>query len=343
MGLFGFHADMGIDLGTASVLVYIKGKGIVLNEPSVVATDNTRHKLLAVGEEARKMIGRTPGNIVATRPLRDGVISDYDVTERMLRYFIRKALGRRGSILRPRVVVCIPCEATEVEKRAVKDAAASAGAGKVYLIEEPVAAAIGAGLDISVASGSMIVDIGGGTTDVAVISLGGMVVRSEIKIAGDKFDEAIVRYIRKVHKIMIGERTAEQLKIEIGTAFPRNEQVSMDIRGRDLVSGLPKNVTITSDEMMEALQEPVDAIVDCVHSVLERTPPELSSDIINKGIIMTGGGSLLHGLDQLIESKTSVPTTVADDPVSCVVKGTGRSLEDMDKYGDVLTFANMDL
>lgn len=334
---------MGIDLGTASVLVYIKGKGIVLNEPSVVATDNSKHRLLAVGEEARQMIGRTPGNIIATRPLRDGVISDYDVTERMLRYFIRKALGRRGSLLRPRVVICIPCEATEVEKRAVKDAALSAGAGKVYLIEEPVAAAIGAGLDISVASGNMVVDIGGGTTDVAVISLGGMVVRSEIKIAGDKFDEAIVRYIRKAHKIMIGERTAEQLKIEIGTAFPVEEQLSMDIRGRDLVSGLPKNVTITSDEMMEALQEPVNAIIDCVHSVLERTPPELSSDIINKGIIMTGGGSLLHGLDQLINSKTSVPTVVADDPVSCVAKGTGRSLEDLDKYSDVLTFANMDL
>jgi cell shape determining protein, MreB/Mrl family len=338
MGFFGLNADMGMDLGTASVLVYIKGKGIVLNEPSVVATDSSRHnKLLAVGEEARQMIGRTPGNIIATRPLRDGVISDYDVTERMMRYFIRKALGRRGTILRPRVVVCIPCEATEVEKRAVKDAAYSAGAGKVYLIEEPVAAAIGAGLDISVASGSMVVDIGGGTTDVAVISLGGMVVRSSIKIAGDKFDEAIVRYIRKVHKIMIGDRTAEQLKIEIGTAYPREEDVCLDIKGRDLVSGLPKNITITSQEMMEALEEPVYAIVDCVHSVLERTPPELAADIINKGILMTGGGSLLHGLDKLIQSKTSVPTKVAEDAISCVARGTGKTLEDLDKYGDMLS------
>lgn len=337
MGFLGFNTDMGIDLGTASVLVYIKGKGIVLNEPSVVATDNSRKRLLAVGEEARQMIGRTPGNIIATRPLRDGVISDYDVTERMLRYFIRKALGRRGSILRPRVVVCIPCEATEVEKRAVKDAALSAGAGKVYLIEEPVAAAIGAGLDISVASGNMVIDIGGGTTDVSVISLGGMVVRSMIKIAGDKFDEAIVRYIRKVHKIMIGERTAEQLKIEIGTAYPREKDVTLDIRGRDLVSGLPKNVTVTSEEMREALEEPVYAIVDCVHSVLERTPPELSADIINKGIVMTGGGSLLHGLATLIESKTHVPTRVADDAICCVAKGTGAALEDLDKYGEVLS------
>lgn len=342
MGSFGFNADMGIDLGTASVLVYIKGKGIVLNEPSVVATDNSKHRLLAVGEEARQMIGRTPGNIVATRPLRDGVISDYDVTERMLRYFIRKALGRRGSILRPRVVICIPCEATEVEKRAVKDAALSAGAGKVYLIEEPVAAAIGAGLDISVASGNMLVDIGGGTTDVAVISLGGMVVRQEMKIAGDKFDEAIVRYIRRVHKIMIGERTSEQLKIEIGTAYPREEELSMDIRGRDLVSGLPKNVTITSEEMREALEEPVFSIVDCVHSVLERTPPELAADIIDKGILMTGGGSLLHGLDQLIESRTNVPTRVAEDAISCVAKGTGKTLEDLDKYGDMLSDADAD-
>ncbi|HBM76078.1 MAG TPA: rod shape-determining protein, partial [Clostridiaceae bacterium] len=274
MGFLGMSNDVGIDLGTASVLVYIRGKGIVLNEPSVVATDSSKKNVLAIGEEARQMIGRTPGNIIATRPLKDGVISDYDVTEKMLRHFIRKAMGRRGSILRPRVAVCIPCEATEVEKRAVKDAALSAGAGKVCLIEEPVAAAIGAGLDISKASGSLIIDIGGGTTDVAVISLGGMVVRSCLKIAGDKFDEAIVRYIRKKHNVMIGERTSEELKINIGTAFPREENISMDIRGRDLVTGLPKNISVTSEEMREALEEPVFAIVDCVHSVLERTPPE---------------------------------------------------------------------
>ena len=342
MGFLGFNTDMGIDLGTASILVYIKGKGIVLNEPSVVATDNNKHKLLAVGEEARQMIGRTPGNIIATRPMRDGVISDYDVTERMLRYFIRKALGRRGSILRPRVVICVPCEATEVEKRAVKDAALSAGAGKVYLIEEPVAAAIGAGLDISKASGCMIVDIGGGTSDIAVISLGGMVVRASIKIAGDKFDEAIIRYIRKAHKIMIGERTAEDLKKCVGTAYPREENISMDIRGRDLVTGLPKNITITSEEMREAIEEPVYAIVDCVHSVLERTPPELASDIINRGIVMTGGGSLLNGLCTLIESRTGVPTTVANDAICCVALGTGKVLEDLDKFADMLSFADND-
>lgn len=342
MGFLGFNKDVGIDLGTATVLVYIRGKGIVLNEPSVVATDNTKRNVLAVGEEARQMIGRTPGNIIATRPLKDGVISDYDVTERMLRHFIKKAMGRRGGLVRPRVVVCIPCEATEVEKRAVKDAALSAGAGKVYLIEEPVAAAIGAGLDISRASGSMVVDIGGGTTDVAVLSLGGMVVRSSIKVAGDKFDEAIVRYIRKKHNIMIGERTSEELKINIGTAYPREEEVSMDIRGRDLVSGLPKNITVSSEEMREALEEPVYAIVDCVHSVLERTPPELASDIINKGIIMTGGGSLLHGLDRLIQSRTNVPTKVADDAVCCVAMGTGKVLEDLDMYAEILSFIEND-
>lgn len=342
MGFLGFNKDVGIDLGTATVLVYIRGKGIVLKEPSVVATDNTRRTVLAVGEEARQMIGRTPGNIIATRPMKDGVISDYDVTERMLRHFIRKAMGKRGGFLRPRVVVCIPCEATEVEKRAVKDAALSAGAGKVYLIEEPVAAAIGAGLDISKASGSMVIDIGGGTTDVAVISLGGMVVRSSLKVAGDKFDEAIIRYIRKKHNVMIGERTAEELKINIGTAFPREEDVSMDIRGRDLVSGLPKNISVASEEMREALEEPVFAIVDCVHSVLERTPPELSSDIINKGIIMTGGGSLLNGLDKLIQSKTNVPTKVANDAVCCVALGTGKVLENLDEYADVLSLVEND-
>lgn len=336
MGFFG--TDIGIDLGTASILVFIKGKGIVLKEPSVVATDNTKRKVLAVGEEARQMIGRTPGNIIATRPLRDGVISDYDVTERMLRHFIRKARGNRTGLLRPRVIVCIPCEATEVEKRAVKDAALSAGAGKVYLIEEPIAAAIGAGLDISKASGSMIVDIGGGTTDVAVLSLGGMVVRSSIKVAGDKFDEALIRYIRKKHNIMIGERTAEELKINIGTAYPREEDLSMDIRGRDLVTGLPKNISTTSEEMREALEECTMSIVDCVHSVLEKTPPELAADIINRGIVMTGGGSLLHGLDKLIQSRTGVATNVADDPISCVALGTGKVLEDLDKYAEVLSF-----
>lgn len=334
MGLFGISNDMGIDLGTASVLVFIKGKGIVLKEPSVVALDKDTNRILEVGEEARKMIGRTPGNIVATRPLRDGVISDYDTTERMLKYFIRKSYGSRGWG-KPRVVVCIPCEATEVEKRAVRDAALNAGARKVYLIEEPIAAAIGAGLDISRPSGCMVVDIGGGTTDVAVISLGGMVVRSSIKIAGDKFDEAIVRYIRKEFKIMIGERTSEDLKINIGCAFKRDEDISMEVRGRDLISGLPKNILVTSEGLREALEETVNAIAECVHSVLEKTPPELAADISDRGILMTGGGSMLWGLDKFLEYKTKVPVRVADEAISCVVLGTGKSLNFLDKLSEL--------
>jgi rod shape-determining protein MreB len=322
--------DMGIDLGTATVLVYMKNKGVILKEPSVVAIDKTTNKVLAVGEEARKMIGRTPGNIVAIRPLRDGVISDYDITEKMLKHFIKKACGNRR-ISAPRIMVCVPCEATEVEKRAVQDAAANAGSKKVSLIEEPLAAAIGAGLDITKANGNMIIDIGGGTTDIAVISLGGMVVRQSIKVAGDKFDDAIIRYIRKKHKLMIGERTAEDLKINIGSAFKRDGEVSMEIRGRDLISGLPKNVTVTSEEMRDALREPVMAIAECTHSVLEKTPPELAADIMEKGIVMTGGGSLLNGLDALIESVTKVPVYVAEDAVSCVAIGTGKALEYFDK------------
>jgi rod shape-determining protein MreB len=324
---------MGIDLGTATVLVYIKNKGVILKEPSVVAIDKTNNKVLAVGEEARKMIGRTPGNIVAIRPLRDGVISDYDITEKMLKHFINKACGNRR-ISAPRIIVCVPCEATEVEKRAVKDAAANAGSRKISLIEEPLAAAIGAGLDITKPNGHMIIDIGGGTTDIAVISLGGMVVRQSIKVAGDKFDEAIIRYIRKKHKLMIGERTAEDLKINIGSAFPRDGEISMDIRGRDLISGLPKNVTITSEEMRDALREPVMAIAECTHSVLEKTPPELAADIMEKGIVMTGGGALLNGLDRLIESVTKVPVCVAEDAVSCVAIGTGKALDYLDKLDD---------
>lgn len=321
---------MGIDLGTATVLVYIKGKGVILKEPSVVAIDKTNNKVRAVGEEARQMIGRTPGNIVAIRPLRDGVISDYDITETMLKHFIRKACGKRR-ISAPRVMVCIPCQATEVEKRAVKDAAVNAGAKKVFLIEEPLAAAIGANLDITEASGSMVIDIGGGTTDIAVISLGGIVVRSSIKMAGDKFDEAIIRYIRKKHKLMIGERTAEDLKINIGTAYKREKEVTMEIRGRDLVSGLPKNINVSSEEMREALKETVNAIAECTHSVLERTPPELAADIADKGIIMTGGGALLYGLDKLIADAAKVPVRVAEDAVSCVALGTGLVLDYIDK------------
>ncbi|WP_102401434.1 rod shape-determining protein [Haloimpatiens massiliensis] len=327
---FSIGTDLGIDLGTATVLVYIKGKGVILKEPSVVAIDRVNNRVLAVGEEARQMIGRTPGNIVAIRPLKDGVISDYDITEKMLKHFIKKACGRK-KMAAPRVVVCVPCQATEVEKRAVRDAAMNARAKKVFLIEEPLAAAIGAGLDITKASGNMVIDIGGGTTDIAVISLGGMVVRSSIKVAGDTFDEAIIKYIRKKHKLMIGERTAEDLKINIGSAYEREEVCSMEIRGRDLITGLPKNINVSSNEMREALIEAVGAIAECAHSVLERTPPELAADIADKGIVMTGGGALLNGLDKLIESITKVPVYIADEAVSCVAIGTGKMLDYLDK------------
>ncbi len=327
--MFGFGAEIGIDLGTASVLVYIKGKGIVLQEPSVVAIDRDTNRVLAVGHEARKMLGRTPGNIVAIRPLKDGVISDYDITERMLRHFINKTCGRRR-FFRPKIMVCVPSGVTEVERRAVIDATIEAGGSRTYLIEEPIAAAIGAGLDIYKPDGSMVIDIGGGTSDIAVISLGGVVVSKSIKVAGDKFDEAIIKFMRKNHNLLIGERTAEELKINIGTAYPRSKEVKMDCRGRDLVTGLPKNKTITGEEMMEALQEPVNAICDAVHAVLEKTPPELASDISTRGIVMTGGGALLHGLNKLIEKRTGIPTYIAEDAISCVAKGTGMSLEHLD-------------
>ncbi|MCR3758395.1 rod shape-determining protein [Clostridium felsineum] len=327
---FGIGNDMGIDLGTATVLVYLKGKGVILKEPSVVAINRTNNEVLAVGEEARQMIGRTPGNITAIRPLRNGVISDYDVTEKMLKHFIRKACGKRR-VSQPKIIICVPCEATGVEKRAVKDAAKNAGAKKVSLIEEPLAAAIGAGLDISKASGNMVIDIGGGTTDIAVISLGGMVVRSSIKVAGDTFDESIIKYIRKKHKLMIGERTAEDLKINIGSAYKKEIEETMEIRGRDLVTGLPKNVEVSSSEMREALREAVSSIAECAHAVLEKTPPELAADVSDKGIMMTGGGALLNGLDKFIQDITQVPVYVAEDPVSCVALGTGKSLEYIDK------------
>jgi len=334
----GFGQDIGIDLGTATVLVYIKGKGIVLREPSVVAIDKNTNKLLAVGEEARRMLGRTPGNIIAIRPLREGVISDYDITERMLKYFINKVCGNRLlKFFKPRIMVCVPSGVTEVEKRAVVDAAMQAGAGKTYLIEEPIAAAIGAGIDISKACGSMVVDIGGGTTDIAVISLGGTVVSSSIKIAGDKFDEAIVRYMRKKHNIMIGERTAEELKISVGTVYPRVQEVSMDIRGRNLISGLPKTITITSTEMMEALEEPISSIIEAVHSVFERTPPELASDISDRGIVLTGGGGLIYGLDKLLQEKTGIHVIIADEAISCVALGTGKALDNIEAIERNLT------
>ena len=326
--MFGFGQDIGIDLGTATVLIYVKGKGIVLREPSVVAIDKNSNAVMAVGEDARLMLGRTPGNIVAIRPLRDGVISDYGVTERMPRYFINKVCGTR--IFRPRLVICVPSEVTEVEKKAVIDAAMQAGARKVQLIEEPIAAAIGAGIDISKACGTMVVDIGGGTTDIAVIALGGNVISTSLKVAGDKFDEAIIRFMRKKYNVMIGERTAEEMKINIGCVFPKVQDNSMEVRGRNLLSGLPITVEINSAEMLEALEEPATMIVDAVHSVLENTPPELSADISDKGILMTGGGSLVDGLDKLISSKTGINVYIADDAVSCVAFGTGKILDNLD-------------
>lgn len=317
---------VGIDLGTATVLVYSKGKGVVLQEPSVVAVNKDTNKVLAVGEEARKMIGRTPGNIVAIRPMRDGVISDFDITAKMMKHFLNKVCGKRrlGSL---KVVVCVPCQATEVERRAIEDAARGAGARTVELIEEPLAAAIGSGLDITKASGHMVVDIGGGTTDIAVISLGGMVVRESIKVAGDEFDESIIRYVKRKHKLLIGERTAEELKINIGSVFNPDEDKTMEIRGRDLISGLPKTVVITSGEMKEALSDAVMSIAECAHSVLEQTPPELAADVAESGIIMTGGGALLSGLDELIAKHTNVPVKIADESISCVAIGTGKVLE----------------
>ena len=322
-----FGQDIGIDLGTATVIAYVKGKGIVLREPSVVAVDKDTGNVLAVGKEARRMLGRTPGNIIATRPLRDGVISDYTVTEKMLKYFINKICGKY--IFAPRIMICVPSRVTEVEKRAVIDAATQAGARKVYLIEEPLAAAIGAGLDISKPCGNMVVDIGGGTTDIAIISLGGTVISTSIKVAGDEFDEAIVKYVKKKHNIIIGERTAEDIKIKIGTTYPLVEEEKMEVRGRNLVTGLPKTVTVTSSETEEALRESTGQIVEAVIGVLEQTPPELSADILDRGIVLTGGGSLLRGLEELIEERTGINTMTAEDPMKVVAIGTGQFVEFM--------------
>ena len=320
------YTDIGIDLGTASILVYIRGKGVVLKEPSVVAFDRDTNKIKAIGEDARLMLGRTPGNIVAVRPLRQGVISDYQVTEKMMKYFIQKALGKK-TFRKPRIAVCVPSGVTEVEKKAVEDATYQAGAREVSIIEEPIAAAIGAGIDISKPCGNMIVDIGGGTSDIAVISLGGTVVSASIKIAGDDFDEAIVRYMRKKHNLLIGERTAEDIKIKIGTTYPLIEDEELEVRGRNLVTGLPKTVTVTSLETEEALREPTGQIVEEVINVLERTPPELSADILDRGIMLTGGGSMLRGLEELIEEKTGINTMTAEDPMKVVAIGTGQFVE----------------
>ncbi|MGA2774635.1 MAG: rod shape-determining protein [Candidatus Omnitrophota bacterium] len=320
--------DIGIDLGTASTLVYVKGEGIVICEPSVVAIERGTTHVLAVGSEAKRMLGRTPGNIVAIRPMKDGVITDFEITEAMLRYFIRKV--RRGRFqLNPRIVIAIPSGITEVERRAVKESAERAGGREVFLIEEPIAAAIGVGLPIQEPLGNMIIDVGGGTTEIAVISLAGTVFSKSIRIGGDEMDEAIVEYLKKTYNLMVGERTSEEIKIKIGSAYPLEEEMSLEVKGRDLVAGLPKTVTITSEEIREALQEPVHAIVEATKISLERTPPELSSDLIEHGIVMAGGGSLLRGLDKLISEETGLPVHVADDPLTAVAKGTGKVLDEI--------------
>jgi rod shape-determining protein MreB len=332
--MFGlFSNDLAIDLGTANTLIYVKSKGIVLNEPSVVAVRRDERgikRVLAVGEEAKRMLGRTPGNIMAIRPLKDGVIADFEVTEVMLRYFIRKVHNNRRSLLRPRVVIGVPHGITEVEKRAVRESAESAGARAVYIIEEPMASAIGAGLPIDEATGSMIVDIGGGTTEVAVISLSGIVISNSIRIAGDKMDEAIVQYMKRKFNLLIGESTAEQIKIQIGTTYPTGENRKMEVKGRDLVAGVPKTVEISETDVKEALTEPVNAIIEAVKVTLERTPPELAADIVERGIVLAGGGALLRNLDVLLREETGLPVVIAENPLSCVVLGAGKLLDEMD-------------
>lgn len=330
MGLFSISKDMGIDLGTANTLVYVKGKGIVLREPSVVAINSMNKKVLAVGEEAKKMIGRTPGNIVAIRPMKDGVIADFDVTQMMLKKFISKVIGK-SAFASPRIIVCYPSGVTEVEKRAIDEAAKQAGAREVVLMEEPMAAAIGAGLPVDEPTGSMIVDIGGGTTEVAIISLDGIVTSKSLRIAGDELDQAIISYIKKEYNLMIGERTAENIKMELGSAFKLEEEKDMDIKGRDLISGLPKTITVTMEQIREALKEPVSAIIDAIKTTLEKTPPELAADIMEKGIMLAGGGALLKGLDKLINHETHMPVHIAESPLDCVALGAGKALEYFDK------------
>lgn len=325
-----FAKDIGIDLGTANVLIHVKGKGIVLNEPSVVAIDRNTKRVLAVGEEARQMVGRTPGNIVAIRPLKDGVIADFDITEAMLKYFIN-SLNVKGFLSKPRILICCPTNITSVEQKAIREAAEKSGGKKIYLEEEPKVAAIGAGMDIFQPSGNMVVDIGGGTTDVAVLSMGDIVTSESIKIAGDIFDNDILQYIKKEYKLLIGERTAENIKITIGTVFPDSRKEEMDIRGRDMVTGLPRTITIHSEEIERALRESVSVIVQAAKNVLEKTPPELSADIIDRGVIITGGGALLHGMDHLLMEELKVPVLIAEAPMDCVAIGTGIMLDNIDK------------
>jgi rod shape-determining protein MreB len=322
--------DIGVDLGTANVLIHVKGRGVVLDEPSVVAIESDTKRVLAVGDEAHRMVGRTPGNIVAIRPLRDGVIADFEITEMMLKYFIAKVGGKRW-YSHPRILICAPTNITSVEQKAIREAAERSGAREVFLVEEPKAAAIGAGMDIYQPSGNMVVDIGGGTTDVAVLSMGDIVTSSSIKVAGDTFDLAITKYIKNKYKLLIGERTSEDIKVKIGTVYPHGRYEEMDIRGRDMVTGLPLTITIHSNEIQEALWDPVSSIVTAAKTVLERTPPELSADIIDRGVILTGGGALLHGLDQLLADELKVPVLIAEDPMHCVVKGTGIMLDNLDK------------
>lgn len=325
-----FGKDIGIDLGTANVLIHVKGRGVVLDEPSVVAIESETKRMLAVGEEARRMVGRTPGNIVAVRPLKDGVIADFEITEMMLKHFISRVGGKRW-YSHPRILICAPTNITSVEKKAIQEAAERSGAKEVFLEEEPKAAAVGAGMDIFQPSGNMVVDIGGGTTDVAVLSMGDIVTASSIKVAGDKFDSAIMKYIKDKYKLLIGERTSEDIKVKVGSVDPQGRQEEIDIRGRDMVSGLPLTITIQSREVREALWEPVASIVVSAKTVLERTPPELAADIIDRGVILTGGGALLHGLDELMMDELKVPVLIAEDPMHCVVKGTGIMLDNLDK------------
>jgi rod shape-determining protein MreB len=327
--------DIGIDLGTANTLVHVKGKGIVVREPSVVAIDKETKNVLAVGDAAKEMLGRTPGNIIAIRPMKDGVIADYDITQKMIKYFIQKACPKSG-FFKPRVIVCIPSGVTEVEKRAVEEAVTQAGAKEAYLIEEPMAASIGAGLPVEEPMGSMIVDIGGGTSEVAVISLGGIVTSVSLRKAGDELDDSIIQYVKKNKNLLIGERTAEEIKVEIGSAFPTGEDKSMEVRGRDLILGLPKTIVVTSQEILDALSEPVAAIIDAIKATLEKTPPELASDIMERGIMLTGGGALLHGLDRLISYETGMPVSIAENPLDCVVIGTGKVLNEITTLKKVL-------
>lgn len=337
--MFASSADIGIDLGTANILVYVKGKGIVLNEPSVVAVDKDNKRILAIGKEAREMLGRTPGGITAIRPLKEGVIANYTITQKMLEYIIAKVAGK-SFFFKPRVMTCIPVGITSVEKRAVLEATMQAGVSKTYLIEEPLAAALGAGLDIVEPSGKLVVDIGGGTTDIAILSLGGVVDDASIRVGGDKFDDAIVRRIKKQYNVLIGERTAEEIKMQIGTVMPGGEVMKMEVRGRDTINGLPKTITVTSEDTMKALEEPVGTMISKVRSVLEKCPPELSADIVDNGICLTGGGALLRGITAAIEKETGIRTFAADKPLDCVAIGTGKALENLDKLRPGTVFSN---